>query len=208
MMTLATGVMLAAGVLGLSNSGRASAQTACPPTPVPSPSPTPGPPPPGTSVDVCYPPGWNLAGGPTHFPVPLWEWDPVAGKYNQLPPGPQLPFPPGPTGETNGQGAWAYFAQTTDVSFSVPVPFGFPVSAPLAAGQWQQIGNPFNDSQAIVCGAGVSVSIYTYDPVAGAYGQNTTLKLGQGAWAYAAAGGTLTLVALAANGPAGPCPSP
>jgi hypothetical protein len=105
-------------------------------------------------------------------------------------------FPPGPGGdESNGQGAWAYFTQTTGVTFPVP-PSYTSVSVALAAGQWQQIGDPFTLSAATVCGA--MAYILTYDTSTGAYTTSTTpdatLNLGQGAWAYSPSGGSLILV--------------
>ena len=162
-----------------------------PPAPVPSPSPTPEPPPPGAFVDVCYPPGWNLVGGPAGFPVPLWIWDPVAAQYHEHAPGPQAGFAGGPSGETNGHGAWAYFSQTTSVTFFFAVPFADPVSVSLTAGQWQQIGDPFPADNALACG---SATVFVYDSTTGAYIQNNVLGLGQGAWAFSPAGGSITLV--------------
>ena len=76
---------------------------------------------------------------------------------------------------------------------AIPLPpSATPVSLSLPGGQWQQIGNPFNYSQATVCGSGVSV--FTYDPATGAYSPSTTLNLGQGAWAYAPVDTTITFI--------------
>ena len=199
----ACALLLATSALGLGGSARA--QTSCPPTPVPSPSPTPEPPPPAPTLQVCYPPGWNLVGGPFTFPVPLWIWDPTAAQYNELPAGSSFPQGLDRQRESNGQGAWAYFAQTTAVSISVVAPSVAPVTVALQAGQWQQIGNPFNArGDAVACRAGVSV--FTYDPMSGAYSQATTLHYGQGAWAYSATSGSLMLAAV--NAPPGfGCPS-
>jgi len=153
-------------------------------------------------MQVCYPSGWNLVGGPDTFafPVPIWVWDPFAGQYKQYPA--FMPF--GPAGIGTGQGAWAYFAQATAVTIPGP-PSNTPVSIPLVARRWQQIGNPFRVAGATVCGAGLSAFVFTYDPAAGTYSQVTTLKQGQGAWVYATTGGSLTLVPTGVPGVT--CPS-
>ena len=75
-------------------------------------------------------------------------------------------------------------------------------SMPVAAGQWQQIGNPFADSSATVCGAGVSSTVFTYDPTTGVYIQSTTLRAGQGAWAYSPVNRTVALVQTGETCPA------
>jgi hypothetical protein len=180
----AAGVLLLAGA-ALGPVGRASkvgAQVPCPP---PTTAPTPSP---AGYVNVCYAPGWNLVGGPATFPVPLWIWNATSNQYTMLPAGSSLPTNPGVGGETNGQGAWAYFTQTTSTTVYTIGPGGTPVVVGLAAGQWQQIGYPFSSgggSQATVCGP--IAYIFTYDAVVGTYNlsttPNATLKPGQGAWA-------------------------
>ena len=150
-----------------------------------------GPPSPGPTYQLCYPPGWNLVGGPAGFPVPLWMWDPTAGQYKVLPAGSRFPLGPFP-GESNGQGAWAYFAQTTAVTFLGVQASEAPLPVGVRAGQWQQIGNPSAVGSAVVCGSGTDA--FTYDPVAGAYSQATVLGEGQGAWVYSPTGGTVTFL--------------
>ena len=178
--------------------GRVRAQVPCPPE-LASPSATPaaqagpfqffgGPGGPGR---ICYPAGWNLVGGPATFPVPLQVWDPSAQEYQELPADSQ--FPSGPPGESDGQGAWAYFPELTAVTVG-----GFPLSASvtvsLAAGQWQQIGDPFPAFQAAVCQAGTPTPAFAYDPARRDYSLTATLKEGQGAWIYSREGGDVLLI--------------
>ena len=188
-------LFLAAAVLGRGGVASVAAQTSCA-TPIP-----PGqPPPPNSSNRVCYPPGWNLIGGPPfiRWPVPLFVWDPVAGQYKQFPADSQLQS----AGIGNGQGAWASFQQTTAVDLGVQGGFAsVPVS--LAADQWQQAGSPYAGADTALCGSGFSA--FTYDPTAGAYSQATVLTPGQGAWVYAPSGGTLTLKATDVPPPPSPC---
>jgi hypothetical protein len=86
-----------------------------------------------------------------------------------------------------GRGYWAYFATPTSVVLPQMGPALQPFSQPLPAGQFVMIGNPF-PTTATVSGADV---VYVYDQRNG-YQQTTTLQTGQGAWAYSAAGGTVT----------------
>lgn len=187
-------LLLAFGAARFAGGGATVAQTTCPPTPDVSPTadsqdlPPVGP---HGPAQVCYPSGWNLVAGPASFLVPLWVWDPALAQYKQLQTGVQLPA--GPEGETNGQGAWAFFSQPTAVAFTGVFPNDDPVSISLGAGRWQQIGNPFNLFQAAVCGP---AAVFTYEPTTGGYVPNpSTLQIGQGAWVYAPTGGTLTLIA-------------
>ena len=189
-------ILLAAAMLGLGGGSGAGAQTSCA-TPVP-----PGSiPPPESDVLLCYPPGWNLVGGPATFPVPLWLWDPGASQYNELPAGSHLPS--GPADETDGQGAWGFFQQTTAVNFGVPPPGALPVPVPLTSGKWQQVGSPLSGSNTALCGSGFSA--FMYDAIAGTYSQTAVLTPGQGAWVYAPSGGALTLKATDVPPPPSPC---
>jgi hypothetical protein len=171
----------------------AGSQAACSSAPpVTANSPSQGLPPVGPHgpAAVCYPGGWNLVGGPAAFPVPLWVWDPAAGQYREIPAGGQLPA--GPEGETDGQGAWAFFAQPTAVALAGVFPTSTPVSVSLPAGVWQQIGNPFDLYQATVCG---TAQVFAYNPDTASYVPNpSSLEIGQGAWVYSSVGAAITLV--------------
>lgn len=142
-------------------------------------------------LQACYPPGWNLVSSALiPYPVTRWFWNPSTSQYQQVGTNTQIP---------GSQGAWAYFTQVTLVNLGT-AGSDAAVLAPLLGGQWQQVGDPFQDVAATICGFGIVA--YTYDPIAGSYTQATTLKQGQGAWAYAQAAGTITFVPAS-----GACPS-
>jgi hypothetical protein len=129
---------------------------------------------------IVYPAGWNLVAG-TGLPLmgsdgPLYTFDPAAGSYQTVPAGTRL---------TPGAGYWAFFDCPTQRSLPVVAPQQ--ASPQLPAGKWVMIGDP-NFSPVSVSGADV---VYIYLPGSG-YEQATTLQPGQGAWAYSAAGGTVT----------------
>jgi len=143
----------------------------------------------GTAT-ATYAPGWNIVGGPagTTFAQalnPLYTFpanNPSAPNYQTVPNTQTL---------TPGQGYWAYFNSTTTVNLSGTATLLFSISIPAA--QYIQIANP-TTTNVTVSGADI---VYAYDPTVAASGQPytaiTTLKPGQGAWAYSNAGGTLTL---------------
>jgi hypothetical protein len=181
-------LLVLSGTLAIGRGGRVGAQVPCPPTPPPSPTPVAVP---RGSGQICYPAGWNLVGGPGTFPVPLWIWDPSTGQYSQLPAGSRLPS--GPTDESDGQGAWAYFRDPALVM--VPTfPASANVTVSVVAGQWQQVGNPFPAFLATVCQAGTPMPLYTYDVGLQDYTVSPRLKEGQGAWIYPLEGGDVTLI--------------
>lgn len=143
-----------------------------------------------SGATATYAAGWNLVGAPasTAYPVALYQWDPGQAQYMQLAAG--MPA-------KAGAGYWAYFSGQTSVALSGSGSAS--LSLPLAAGQWNQIGDPSATSTATVSGAD---AVYTYDPTTGDYSLTTTLNPGQGAWAYSAAGATVQLAVSAPPTPA------
>ena len=168
---------LAALALGGSvGSGPVLAQT---PSPTPA---NPGlrPPP----VTVTYAAGWNLVAGPAGTIIagangPLYTFQAGGSTYETLPA--SSPLQP-------GVGYWAYFAQAS--SQTLPAGPTQPVSATrqLPAGQFIMIGNP-GTRPATVAGADV---VYIYDPAQG-YQPASVLQPGQGAWAFSASEGSVSI---------------
>jgi hypothetical protein len=148
-------------------------------------------PPSGFDGTVTYAAGWNLVGGPagwnlyggpraTTVPAagPLYTYQAADIVYEMIPDG----VPP-PT----GVGVWAYFASPTTVTLP---PLGVATLAvPLPPSHWVMIANP-GYRAATVAGAD---AVEVYDPTTGAYEQAATLQPGEGAWAYSAAGATITI---------------
>ena len=140
------------------------------------------PPPPAPGVPVTFQPGWNLVSGPASVVMtgnagPLYTFQGGDTAYEVIPNGSQL---------TAGQGYWTYFPGPTTVALPIVSPRVISVSLP--AGQFVMIGNP-NDGNALLSGADV---VFTYDPANG-YRSVSSLDPGQGAWAFSAGGGTLTI---------------
>jgi len=132
---------------------------------------------------VSYAAGWQLIGGPTDasFAAPRPYYTLQAGDvaYETVSAGTAL---------QPGLGYWAWFP-TAGTGLLPRDPAGAqPVVRTLPAGRYVLIGNPFS-STAAVSGADV---VYTYDPASG-YTAATQLPPGQGAWAFAAAGGPVTI---------------
>ncbi|MHB8575918.1 MAG: hypothetical protein ACYDCQ_11380 [Dehalococcoidia bacterium] len=153
--------------------------TAAPlPTSVPQATVVPG-------IRVTYPPSWNLIGGPDGTELSgvnaLYTFQAGDTSYETL---------NGSTALVGGNGYWVHIDGLVSVQLPGPNPPTF--SRSLPAGQYVLIGNPL-DSLALVSGAD---TVYIYDPAAG-YESATVLQPGQGAWAYSAAGGTLTFTNVA-----------
>jgi hypothetical protein len=150
----------------------------CPTVTVTNPAPT--------GLTVTYSPGWNLVAGPTGTVVtgnigPLYAFRPGDSSYEVIPTGTPL---------TAGTGYWAYFSQTTTSSLGSFNPGS--MTEQLPAGQFVMVGNP-GAMSATVSGADI---VYTYSVSAG-YQRTTTLAPGQGAWAFSANGGTVSLTSSA-----------
>ena len=132
---------------------------------------------------VTYKAGWNLIGGPAGatFPQasnPLYNWN--GSSYDAV---------NNSTGIQAGKGYWAFFPADTVVGVSGTA--NLPITVSVAANSYGMVGNP-GSTAVTVSGADF---FYTYDPVNG-YSQpltTATLQPGQGAWAYSAAGGTVTI---------------
>jgi hypothetical protein len=138
-----------------------------------------------TGPTVTYQPGWNLVGGPsgTLFPNasnPLYTFPAGATVYTSL---------ANTTPIQGGAGYWAFFNAATTVNLNGAAAPG-PASVPLPVNQYVMVGNPTTHAVS-VSGADV---LYTYNPAtpANPYVAVSTLQPGQGGWALAANGGTLT----------------
>jgi hypothetical protein len=177
---LALGLIVTAALAAAGAAGPAHGQLGATSTPTPTPVVTLAP---GTRV--TYPPGWNLVAGPTGTTLTgvstLYTYQATDTSYVTL---------DGTTPLVAGNGYWAYFNVLAAVQILGPTPPTF--SRPLPVGHYVLIGNP-RESLVIVSGADV---VYVYDPVAG-YEPTTVLEPGQGAWAFSAAGGTLSFTNLA-----------
>lgn len=130
---------------------------------------------------VHYTAGWNLVAGPAGSVIagavgPLYTYQPGDTAYESLANGTPL---------SEGLGYWAYFS--APATGTLPAPTTAQTTRTLPPGQFVLIGNP-GDQNAAVTGAD-AVYIYT----GGGYQAATTLAPGQGAWAYSAAGGTVTI---------------
>lgn len=137
-----------------------------------------------------YPAGWNLVGGPSGWnlnngpgssslPGPFYTYQESNSDYQSIPANVPL---------LAGLGVWAYFPSPTSV-LGTPGSFLLYVTVPLPARHWIMIGNP-SLGPAKVSGAD---AVYTYNPNIGSYEHNTSLQPGQGAWAWSANGGTVTV---------------
>lgn len=84
-------------------------------------------------------------------------------------------------------GFWVYLAAQAQTSVSNTEPSVPEVALPPS--QWILIGNP-SSFPATVTGAD---AVYSYDPVGGGYERTSSLGVGQGAFAYSGAGGTVRL---------------
>jgi hypothetical protein len=137
----------------------------------------------GAVQPVRYPAGWNIVAAPdgTTLPLVLYGWDPVSGTYQQVPSGGPL---------KGGQGYWTFASQ--DVNLGIGKAGAEVMCVSLPAGKWTLIGNPSGISTVTVNGID---SVWAYDPTAGAYQMTSSLKVGQGAWAYSASGATISLSA-------------
>lgn len=185
---LVQGTLLALSLilLGWSGRGRADpgkllAQAPSPTPPVPN---TGG----GPPLQQFYDAGWNLVAiTQTNTPIP------APALYTLASDGLEYALVQ-PTQTQVGVGYWADFP-TNNLTQLIPrmfcdvCPTNFP-PVRLPAGRWVMIGNPYTAPLPItVHGADV---IEVYDPTTGGYQQTTQLTLGQGAFAYSAAGAMLT----------------
>ncbi len=138
--------------------------------------------------DFTYPAGWNLVAGYQATIVldpegPLYTYQAGDSAYQALPFWTVL---------EPGTGYWAYFDGPGEVYGAGPPPLPQPVTLDLPAGQFIMIGNPFASSASIEGADDYADIVYTYEPGNG-YTRARSLAPGQGAWAYSAAGGPITL---------------
>lgn len=143
-------------------------------------------------VPVTYYPGWNLiAGTEGNLPAapmqtiitgadgPLYTLQAEDSMYETVPA--SMPL-------RAGVGYWAYFTSGTP-ELLAQVRNAQPLTLSLPQRQSVMIGNPFPTSAAV----GGADIVYIYEPGDGSYQQTTTLRPGQGAWAYSATGAAITL---------------
>jgi hypothetical protein len=136
----------------------------------------------GAVYPITYHAGWNLSGAPegTRYAGAdgfLYTLQPGDDGYEQLSAG---------TAATAGFGYWVYFPVARTVLMTDGSSY---TSTALPAGQWVTIGNPSGFRTLPVSGAD---AIFTWDPGRG-YRSVASLLPGQGAWAFSAGGGLLTI---------------
>lgn len=136
----------------------------------------------GAVYPITYHAGWNLVGAPegTRYAGAdgaLYTLQPGDDGYETLPAG---------TMSLAGFGYWVYFPAARTVQMPDGAPY---ISVDLPAGHWVTVGNPSGFRTAPLSGAD---AVFTYDPSRG-YRSVASLLPGQGAWAYSAAGGLLTI---------------
>lgn len=134
---------------------------------------------------IGYPSGWNLTAGPSVVADaasdPLYTLQPGDSTYETVSNTAQL---------QPGLGYWAYFRVDSSIVFPTPGA-AQAITRPLPAGQFVMIGNPFGQV-ATVTGAD---AVFTYSAARG-YSSTASLRAGEGAWAYSASGGTVTISLL------------
>lgn len=128
--------------------------------------------------------GWNLVAGPpgTDFSAAqgeLYTFQAGDVGYEGVQPG---------RGTTAGYGYWAYFSSQAEVQLAAGT--DAPQSITSTAGQWVLIGDPSGTLAATIRGADL---VYRPADVPGGYQPTAILAPGQGAWAYSAQGGAITL---------------
>lgn len=159
-------------------------------TPAPTSTPTPTP---AAGPTVTYPAGWNLASGPSGdvlagAVLPIYTFQATDTSYESI--------------TTNviqaPDGYWAYFAGSTTIT--LPVVSGTTQSVTLPSNHEIMIGNPF-DRPATLSGSTSPAWVLIFNTQANTFGpwtradsgQTVQLAAGQGAFVFAAGGGTLTI---------------
>ena len=135
-----------------------------------------------TSASVNYSSGWNLVSGPAGTTISgtngsLYTLRAGDASYETVASGSPL---------AAGAGYWAYFNAST--SMPIPAAAAQPMTLQLPAGQFVMVGDP-GGTPVTVTGAD---TVLTYDATNG-YQPVTKLNPGQGAWAFSANGGTLSI---------------
>jgi plastocyanin len=144
---------------------------------------------PAGGVLVSLAAGWNLVSGPAGTVLAQ-----ASGSLYSLRAGDSgYQVFPSNTPLAAGAGYWAYFG--APVTQLLAASGSQPVSVQAPAGGLVMIGDPFSVPSSV---AGAD-AVYIYDPANG-YRPTTTLKPGQGAWAFSAAGATLTIRPASAGG--------
>jgi hypothetical protein len=141
------------------------------------------------SVPVGYHAGWNLVGGPDGT-----TFNAAGNAYTFGVTDSSYVTSAGTAPIGGGNGYWMYFPADTTVLMNGTGASTMQVSVP--PGTYIMIGNPSGTQSVTVSGAD---QVLTYDAGAQQYTATTTLGIGQGAWAFSTAGGTITLTA---TGPA------
>lgn len=155
----------------------------------------------------AYSPGWNLTGGGSGWnlfraldvpgaigfrsvPGPFFTYQAGDTSYETISDGVPLPA---------GVGVWAYFSEPVVMRGWSGLGTLDPLSVPLPAGQWVMIADT-GDGPQTLSGAD---AVFTYDTGTGSYTEMAILQPGQGAWAFSARGGVVTMRSVC---PGQPCP--
>ncbi|MHB8575199.1 MAG: PKD domain-containing protein [Dehalococcoidia bacterium] len=138
-----------------------------------------------TGPSATYGPGWNMVGGPsgTTFASsngPIYTYQAGDTAYRSI---------PNTTPVQGGLGYWAFFTVSTTVALNGTGGPTLPYTGTLPPNQYVMVANPSNSQSVTVTGADV---LYVYDTVNG-YTATTTLKPGQGGWAFSASGGPISM---------------
>lgn len=130
--------------------------------------------------------GWNLVGGPvgTVFGAAGNAYTIGSGDSGYQTSDGSAPV-------QGGKGYWMYYARETTVTLNGAG--AATASVPAPPGQYFMIGNPSGTQSVHVTGAD---TVLRFDAVTNTYVDGTTLAVGDGAWAEADAGGTITLTAF------------
>ena len=159
-------------------------------TPAPASTPTATP---AAGPTVTYPAGWNLVGGPSGdalagAALPIYTFQATDTNYESITSNViQAP-----------DGYWAYFTGSTTIT--LPVVSGTTQSVTLPSNHEIMVGNPF-DKSATLSGSTSPTWVLTFNTQANTFGswtradsgQTVQLAAGQGAFVFAAGGGTLTI---------------
>jgi hypothetical protein len=138
---------------------------------------------PAAGVSVSIPSGWAMVSGPAGTVVtgnngPLLTLQAGDTNYESIPNGSPL---------VAGESYWAYFPNS--VTNTIALAPGQSTTVQLPANHSVMIGNP-GSGTATVMGADY---VALYNPSTGQYQQSTSIGPGQGAWAWLANGGTVTI---------------
>lgn len=134
--------------------------------------------------------GWNLVSDLLKLSActgPLYGFQAGDTAYRQVDISPTVETPN--PALSDGAGYWCWHDESFPGEIRLALSGPQTVTVTIPAGQYVLIGNSGNTEAAVT---GVD-AVYTYDPASGEYQAATTLQAGQGAWAYSASGGAVTI---------------